>query len=180
MSMVTSNVDREVCARACERHNVAFNQSRTRAGSGQQWGPWCPPECPQCTEETKQRLEREERDRKFNEEVLPEIKAEILAESDRECDAEEGRDELTRALAEAQMPGVFAEWWALNLRGFIARADSEDRAAKDAKIIARRREEFFAQEEAAADRARSELQVKLGAERERKIKESLASWMLAG
>lgn len=177
---MSGNENREVAVRACKRHNVTFNQARTRERSGQQWGPWFPPECPECTVETAQRLEREKAEQKWRDEVLPELKAEIIAESDRQCDAEAGRAERIRAQAEAKMPEVFSEWWALNLAGFIAREDSEDRAAKDAQIIARRKEQFFEQQAEAAAQAKNELEAALEARREQRRNESLSSWAMLG
>lgn len=177
---MSGNANREVAARACSRHNTIFNQSRVRERSGEQWGPWFPPECPECAAATVQRLEREHAEQKWKDEVLPTLTAEIIAESDRQCDAEEGRAERIRAQAEAKMPGVFAEWFALNLPGFIAREDSEDRAAKDAEIIERRKAKFFETLLERAAQTNVERQTKLDSEREQRVKESLSTFAMLG
>jgi hypothetical protein len=172
----TSGADREVIARACERHNLTFNQSRTRERSGQHWSEWFPPECPECEQETTERMRRETAEQKFNDEVLPVIKAEVIAESDKRCSEEADHAERIAAIADSQMPEVFREWWAANRAGFIARADSEYRAQIDAQIIAERRGAFIEEQRQAAAKADEELRGKLAAERDESARAALSRW----
>jgi hypothetical protein len=177
---VTSNSNREVISRACERHNRVFNQQRTRESSGKQWGPWIPAECPQCEEETRQELQRQEAERKWNEETFPALKAEIIAESDARRAADPEREERIAALTDFLLDDAWRKYCALNLADFRKRADSEDAARIDEEIIVERKKKFLEAELAKAAETSSTLEANLAAEREQKIKESLSGWALLG
>jgi hypothetical protein len=179
-AIVTQNSNREVCARACERHNLTFNQSRTRERSGQQWTEWIPAECPQCEEGTRQEVQRQEAERKWNEETFPVLKAEIIAESDARRAADPEREERVAALTDFLLDAAWREYCALNLADFRNRADSEDAVRVDAEIIAERKKKFLEAELAKAEETSSTLEANLAAEREHKIKESLSGWALLG
>jgi len=173
----TSNANREVCSRACQKHNRFFNQSRTRESSGQQWGPWFPPECPQCVEETAQRVQREEAQRQFDQEVLPILKAGVIARSEKRFEQEEGIEEALAARADELEAQWLVDAWAANRKAFLARAKDEILNRFDQEIIAEEREKFFEQQRGVKAQADAELQNKLDAEREARAKQALASWI---
>jgi hypothetical protein len=176
---VTSNLHRETRRERCLIHGTEFGQERIRDPETREWGPWFPPIEAACSECAAQ-IECERNEDKFKEEVLPAQTAAIMAKSNARADAEEGRAERIAALADLRMPRVFAEWWLANRAGFIAREDYEDRMRIDAEIIAELWAAFLEEQKTIAAKADAELQAKLEAERERRIKESLGSWMMLG
>lgn len=169
--------NREVCSRACTRHGIAFNQSRTRTAAGKQWSEWCPPECPQCSEETRQRLEYAERTRKFHEEILPAMSAEIAKESEERFAAQADSGEQIEAHANTLLEEACKEFCALNRAGYLALAKSQLLAGIDREIIAERFAKYLEEQEGAKARAAAEEQEKLDAGRKRKAEAALASWV---
>jgi hypothetical protein len=180
---VTSNLHRETTRERCLIHGLEFGQERLRNPETREWGPWLPPlaaGCSECAKELSAQLERERSEQQWAEEIYPRMKADIFAESNARADAEEGWAERIAALADSRMPRVFEEWWAANRPGFIACADNEERMRIDDEIISERRARFFEEQKAVAGKASAELQAKLEAEREQRIKESLGSWAMLG
>jgi hypothetical protein len=153
-------------------------------GTNEQEAYWDPPYCPQCVEEF--RLQKE-----FEEVKLPALVAEIKTETDAECAAESGRAERIAEMAQEFMTADrakrFDEWskqqdahFATMRAEYIAFADSQDRAEKDAEKIAARRAKFFEQRKNVAAEADAELVKQLDERREKAMKESLGSFALLG
>jgi len=177
---MSGNQNREVCARACERHGVIFNQQRTRESSGQQWTEWTPSECPKCQEETRAALLAEEARRKFETEVWPELREKIKAESDARRAADPEREGRVATLTDFRLNEAWQKYYVLNLPGFRALADSEDAEREDTLVRAEYLEKHLEAERLRVEAEDKAFTEKLAAEREEKLNQSLAGFASFG
>jgi len=162
----------------CEKHGVEYGREMVPAT--QEHESYLIGNCSRCLEEARIHAEWEEK--------LSSLHAEVKAETDAQCNAEEGRASRILELAHQAMNEErikrFEKWcleeeriFAFLQADFIARADSEDRERMDAENIEKRRVAFFEERKAVAAQADAEIQKTLDTERERRAKNSLAAWV---